>query len=478
MKNDPSSQKGEDKKPLEHREIKRTLWQRWLAWNGSFLVVSLLVHIILIVLAGLLVVQVIQANKEKLRFTAAPPAPASVVHEVKHAKKTASAAPAVTKRITSTAINTSVALPTMDLNTSHNTDIMAAVMSGLGGAGLGAGAAGGGIASMPMEGLTAFGFKGNVGGGGLVGCIYDFKQTKDRQPTNIKNDGQWKNPHIFDGMKPWEAMGEQSRILGDRSKLGRRADLMTESVLNQAAVVNEFLDKGWDQTVFDRYYRSKDSLTAYQIFIPAADSIVALKAFGVEKEIKPTHFVILYKGTVVAPRDMTFRFRVQGRGVFLMRFDNQDVMFPGRQGGADLYHIPKFVSNDPETKVTMPHSYPWMSQWFTVEAGKKCVMQILLENSAEFFKACLYIEEKHPEKPYTTSFISELYPNDPPSYCFPVFALKKGMPLPLYDKGLITKAKDTHVPIPGEPHPEGWRPNPPFWDYPSDPTSIIFAGTR
>jgi hypothetical protein len=471
---------------LQHHEIKRTLWQRWLAWNGSFFIVSLLVHIILIALAGLLVVQVIEGNKKKLHFTAAPPVPAAAVHEVKHSKKTEAAAPAVTKRITSTALNTSVALPPMDLNASHSTDIMASVMSGLGGAGLGAGAGTGvgEIASMPLTGLTAFGFKGNSGGNGLVGYIYDFKHTKDRQPTNIKDDGILKNPHLLDsiggGYKQLRAFWD---ICGDNSKYGKRADLLTESVQNQAAVMNEFMDKDWDQSVLDRYYRSKNSLTAYQIFIPAASSKDALKAFDVENEIKPAHFVILYKGSVIAPEDMEFRFRIITRGLVLMRFDNQNVFGGGGGVLGGLYKTAshfKFINTDPKTKGRPYHWYSVPTKWITVQEGRKYPMEILMENSAEFFQAQLYIEERKPEKPYEKAYIYELYPEDSPSYKFPVFALRKGLPLPVFHKEAELKAKDVidhSKPDPDEPDPEGRRPRAnPFMEYAQNP--MIFPGTK
>ena len=141
------------------------------------------VHMILIGGATVLIVQVVQGRKEKLKFTAAPPtASAPAEHRVKPTKKTSAAAPAVSKRITSTAINVSVALPAMDLNASTSPDLMAGVMCGMSASGLGAGAgAGAGMASMPLTGLTAFGFKGK-GNLGLKGFLYDTKLTRDGRP--------------------------------------------------------------------------------------------------------------------------------------------------------------------------------------------------------------------------------------------------------------------------------------------------------
>jgi hypothetical protein len=48
--------------PAEPHPIKKNLWQRWMAWSGSFLVLSILAHVILLGGATVLVVQVVQSR--------------------------------------------------------------------------------------------------------------------------------------------------------------------------------------------------------------------------------------------------------------------------------------------------------------------------------------------------------------------------------------------------------------------------------
>ena len=55
------------------------------------------------------------------------------------------------------------------------------------------------MASMPLAGLTAFGFKGATGNLGLRGHIYDLKQTSNGGATAIKDDGAF-NPDFAIGM--------------------------------------------------------------------------------------------------------------------------------------------------------------------------------------------------------------------------------------------------------------------------------------
>ena len=99
----------------------------------------------------------------------------------------------------------------------------------------------------------------------LIGIMYDLKQTATHQPTPI-------NPGTY------------------------------------FTVLDEFVKKGWDETVLERYYRVSRPLYTTQIFVPNMDANDAPKAFGAEKTVKPSLWVIHYKGQVSAPAPGTYRF--------------------------------------------------------------------------------------------------------------------------------------------------------------------------
>ena len=462
--------------PAEHHPIKKNLWQRWMAWSGSFLVISILAHVVLLGGATVLVVQVVQSRKDKMKFTAPPPSAAGMVeHKVKPSKK-AVAAPAISKRITSTAASASIALPAMEMN-STGPDVMASVMSGLGSAGLGSGAAGGaaGMASMPLAGLTAFGFKGVTTKAGLVGHIYDLKQTADGKPTDIKDDGVLKDPHLLDKItNGWIKGQEMSAIWYDHSKLGKRVDLLNQSTLSHAAVLNEFMSKNWDESVLNRYYKSKDPMTAFQIFIPSTSSAAALKAFGAEKDLKPTHYLVHYKGLVKGPKDGEFRFRVvtQGR-MDLIRFNNENVYGTAYNPLYDMKSF-QFKNTDPASATKWSTKGYSAGKWFRVDAGRSYPIEILMESDSVGFSACVMIEERYPEKPYPKRYWEEVFPQDGPVYYYPVFALMKGLPIPPYDKSAITgKSPPPEVPAKNVPY---WRPNENIPETPPEP--LVFPGTK
>ena len=448
-----------------------------MAWNGSFFVLSILLHVLLLGGATVLVVKVVESRKEKRKFTAPPPSAAGVVeHKVKVSKKTEAAAPAVSRRITSTASNASIALPSMGMSSLSSPDVMSSMAGGLGAGDLGSGASAG-MAAMPLTGMTAFGFKGTTSNFGLVGHLYDLKQTKDRKPTNIKDDGLFKDPHLLDDVKPnhykyWSEYG--AIYYADKSTRGKRADLLTESVQNHALVINEFINNKWDESVLKRYYQAKDPLIAYQFFIPATASNEALKAFGVENEVKPAHFLIHYKGFVKAPKTGDYRFRgVTNQTCLLVRFNNENVF---GAGASPLNNMSAFAFKNTDSPSDKRHSSAGYSpgKWFHVLVDQKYPVEILIENGAGGFYACLMIEERTPSAPNPGRFLSELYPQDTPSYCYPVFALRKGLPIAAYNKETITNQKQ-----PSEGTPEqkaGWRPFEPIPEAAIEP--LIFPGTK
>ena len=469
----PSPSEGLHVAPGESHAIKQSLWRRWMSWSGSFLVLSILLHALLIGGGALLVVKVVQGQKDKLRFTAPPPsanaASKSVEHKVKAAKKNASmSSPSINKRITSTAANVSIALPAMEMNNA-GPDVMASVMSSVGTSGLGAGSA---AMSMPMSGMTAFGFKGVTPNAGLIGHVYDLKQTPARQPTDIKDDGELRNPHLLDNLTGQALQDETGKIWFDKSKLGKRADLLTQSVQSHAAVLDEFFSRNWDDSVLKRYYQSKDPVTSFQFFIPATGSDIALKAFGADKEVKPTHFLIHYKGFVKAPRDGDFRFRVVGSA--WVRFAEDTVVAPSWNAFYPLFkrNYFEFKSTTPPPKTPLPQYDYSPGKWFHVEAGKRYPMEVLMDAGTGSFNACLMIEQRGPDKPYPTRFMSELFPQDTPCFYYPVFAMMKGIPFDPYDKKFVQKQQCP----PGYWDPQGWRP----WEAVPQtmPEPLIFPGVK
>jgi len=122
------------------------------------------------------------------------------------------------------------------------------------------------ISRLPAQdtGGSVFGQKDNTVAG-LIGIMYDLKQNQKRQPT---------------GVDP----------------------------VQYPSIIEEFLKKNWDESVLNRYFRAARPLYTTQIFIPLMSADDAPKAFDVDKVMKPSVWVVHYKGQVSPPEDGNYRF--------------------------------------------------------------------------------------------------------------------------------------------------------------------------
>lgn len=158
---------------------------------------------------------------------------------------------------------------------------MVALSGGGGGPGKGAGIHGGpggdgfGVIGTPGKGvpiqINPFGSKEN-NGSALSGHFYDFKQ--DEKGKEIKYD-----------------LRNYDEFLSRVKKLQRA---------------------NFRESAFRNYFKAPDPLFLSQIAIPFGNASEGPIVFGVADKVKPSGWLVHYRGTVVAPRDITFRFAGMG----------------------------------------------------------------------------------------------------------------------------------------------------------------------
>jgi hypothetical protein len=181
----------------------------------------------------------------------------------------------------------------------------------------------------------------------LIGIMYDLKQTPDRKPTNENS----------------------------------------ETYFN---VINEFLQKGWDEGVLNRYYRVSRPLYTTQIFVPMMNADDGPKAFGAEKTVRPSLWVIHYKGEVSAPSAGTYRFWGSA----------DDLLATAVDGKTELVYY-----------ITLPNLPAWKpsesdgaqaadgrlrpGDWFTVGPDQIIDLDVIIgERPGGYFNAFLMVEKK------------------------------------------------------------------------------------
>jgi hypothetical protein len=338
--------------------------------SHRFFAVSIVVHVLIGLFATAWVVQRI-TTKRTTTFTAATPAsrPPTTEHRIQVAKqhKTMSA-PAQTTRIVTKGLS-KVALPEMPEMPSMNALPSAGRMESTGPMGtvMGAGAPAAGSSGSAS---TLFGFR-DPAGGGLTGTFYDLKQDKSGHPTEMKIVGKFLDP---------------------KEKPANGAYI---------AALTRFVRSGFNASTLSRYYAGRTPLYTKQLFIPAIEADAGPKEFGLEKEVQPRRWVVVYRGTVVPPESGKFRFVGQGDDVLTVRFNGQVVLDAGTtylsgKKPAKFYNedgLQKEPPPDPQRN-GITRGQLGVGDTITVEAGKSYPMEILIgEHPGGSFKCWLLIEK-------------------------------------------------------------------------------------
>jgi hypothetical protein len=274
--------------PMEYHYVpdppKPTFWKRLVA--NKFLFISILVHVVFALGATYYIVQ---RNTEKAKLTFKPastvnnPTKRALEHKVSMAqKKKAGGAPPQAKRIATTGAS-KIALPDIPMISSATTVVpnMAAGMGGMGmGTGTGIGNGGGSMGAGGPPGFNLFGFKGTSGG--LVGVFYDLKQSRDRKA-------------------PPPGRGYMETVKG-------------------------FVEGGMKDDYLKDYFRAPQKLMATQFIIPRMDAEEAPKAYGVEKDVKPSQWLAVYRGKVQPPTSGDWCFLAEADDIILVAINGKLIL--------------------------------------------------------------------------------------------------------------------------------------------------------
>lgn len=347
------------------------------AFSAGFLTISICLHLIVAVGAGYWVVQRIEA-KRKLQFASGPPtanpSKRALEHKVSLQKKrNAGGSPAQARRIVVSGLAAKITLPDMPSVPTTSTQFVAGRMAGMGGAGFGSGLGFGNGSGMGVGGtgagglgLTMFGARA---GAGLTGVFYDLKQTKNRKPTDMAATAN-----------------------------------ETAAAARNKAVVEKFV-RSWNPNLLREYYSAPNALVVNQLFIPKLLADEAPKAFKVEKECEPRHWLIHYQGQIVAPRDGTFRFAGSCDDFLVVRCNKENVL----DGSVlDQKVVPEV--NESLNAGPAPVGPIATGKWIKMRKGETLSLEVLIgENPGGAFSCFLMMEEQGVEHP---------------SGVFPVFQLR------------------------------------------------------
>jgi hypothetical protein len=349
---------------------KRTLWQRL---GGEGLALSVLVHIILVLIAIVWVVSTVTdgaGKKDPNSFATGAGGgsggPKAKEFKTKLQPKNIKSLAKTNTRITSK--NTNSAMAISSLPSMSNPLLSAGAIGGGASKGFGGGS-GGGIGAGKGTGVgggrnfvSLFGMKGgpNANAGGLIGTLYDLKQTADRKPTSAAPANT--------GIAPYRTS------------------------------VREFLESGWSAGRLQRFFKSPDKLVSGQLFITGRSADDAPKAFEVEKLMKPSRWVVHYRCYVEMPSSMPFRFVGSGDDFLIVRWNRKIAL----DDGYETYLAGGGNYKDFGVKVTQEYKVDRRpgglhrlkaGPWIQVTKGTKVPVEVLIgETPGGVFDCYLAIE--------------------------------------------------------------------------------------
>jgi hypothetical protein len=365
----------QDKPPVETgaeplARPRRTLWQRL---GGEGLALSVLVHIVLVLIAIVWVVSTVTdgaGKKDPNSFATGAGGgaggPKAKEFKTKLQPKNIKSLAKTNTRITSKNANASLAVAS--LPSMSNPLLSAGAIGGGASKGFGGGS-GGGIGAGKGVGsgggrnfVSLFGMKGgpNSNAGGLIGTLYDLKQTADRKPTSAAPANT--------GIAPYRTS------------------------------VREFLESGWSAGRLQRFFKSPDKLVSGQLFITGRSADDAPKAFEVEKLMKPSRWVVHYRCYVEMPSSLPFRFVGSGDDFLIVRWNRKIALDDGYEtylaGGGNYKDFGVKVSQ--EYKIDRrPGSLSRLKAgpWIQVTKGTKVPVEVLIgETPGGVFDCYLAIE--------------------------------------------------------------------------------------
>ena len=365
----PQDESAEPSPPTPLHRPARTLWQRL---GGEGLALSILVHGILVVIAIVWVVSTVTdttGKKDPNTFATGSGGgsggPKAKEYKTKLQPKNVKSLTKTNSRITSK--NASASMAISSVPSMANPLATAGAIGGGSSKGFGGGS-GGGIGSGKGAGVgggrnfvSLFGMKSTgMTTGGLLGTLYDLKQTSDRKPTAAA-------PARI-GIGPYRAS------------------------------VREFLESGWSPGRLQKFFKSPDMLVSGQLFITSRSADDAPKAFEVEKLMKPSRWVIHYRCYVEVPNSLPFRFVGSGDDFLIVRWNRKIALDDGYEtflaGGGNYKDFGEKVTKEYriDRKPGTLHRLK-AGPWIQATKGTKIPVEVLIgETPGGVFDCYLAIE--------------------------------------------------------------------------------------
>ncbi|MDR1190712.1 MAG: hypothetical protein LBK60_03480 [Verrucomicrobiales bacterium] len=213
--------------------------------------------------------------------------------------------------------------------------------------------------------------------GALGATFYDLKQTAAGDHSEM-----WGHPELDMG-------GEMA------TKEGPVANRL------YAETVRKFIDSGWKDAVLEKYFhvdknRRGQPMGTFRVFIPNQSAEGAPEAFNLDrKKVLPKRWVIVYRGSFVAPDTGWFRFVGFCDDVMVVRLGNKDVMEGSLRWNGYCFITRNEKISEPVGLAVDNGFCLYAGSWFKLESGQTYPLSVLIgECPGGLFSAFLLIQKR------------------------------------------------------------------------------------
>lgn len=157
--------------------------------------------------------------------------------------------------------------------------------------------------------------------------------------------------------------------------------------------LNRFINGGMRPNGLDQFFSAPNKVYLSQLMIPSIPADSAPRAFGIDAP--GSNWVVVYRGSIAAPRDGTYRFAGSADDTLVVRYRGR-VVLDGSWQHFTRWQSRERMSNlelPPETGMS-PNSIVF-GDWIQMKAGEFVPIQIMVgEQPGGLFSAALYIQER------------------------------------------------------------------------------------
>jgi len=141
-------------------------------------------------------------------------------------------------------------------------------------------------------------------------------------------------------------------------------------------ILRKFVRSGWKNHVLGEYYRANKKLYTSHFMVPPIPSVIAPDVYGVP-DLESYYFFIKYKGKLVYPKDIKFRFWGIGDAYLFIRVDGEEVFVHGWNNHVENY-FDWWHGNDPKAdKYYLGNMRMEVGDWITLKAYEPVDMEVL-----------------------------------------------------------------------------------------------------